>query len=162
MGLVSLRISHQARKGVVPLIFFGSLTLGFYFCVNADENKKAVIAQGRRCSSCVPLCPKSRLAINASKDFPSVVRYLRFRGCARVRINCAATRNNQANNEQDIPNKKRASANSLSASHMLSFRSFQCGSDVPTQMPQVSARVLWLRGHVQQICCENGFVSLLL
>ena len=44
------------------------------------------------------------------------------------------------NNEQDMPNEERASANSLSASVLLSFRSFQCRSDVPTQMPQMFAR----------------------
>ena len=60
-----------------------------------------------------------------------------------------------------MPNMKRALANVLHASDMLSFRILHCGSDVSVQNPPKFARVLGVRGRVPQVCCEMLFVEIL-
>ena len=63
------------------------------FCFRAivNENKKAVIVEGRLVSSHIPLRPKHWFAINA-RDFAPVVGHLRFGGSVFVRISAATTR----------------------------------------------------------------------
>ena len=56
---------------------------------------------------------------------------------------------------------KRSSATPLRASDMLSFRICQCGSNASMQMPQQFAKVLWVRGHVPQVCFERVIVNYL-
>ena len=62
-----------------------------------------------------------------------------------------------------MPNMKKALANPLHASDMLSFRVLHCGRDVSMQKPPKFARVLWVRGRVPQVCCGmvvcQAFVS---
>ena len=54
-----------------------------------NENRKAVIVQGRLVSSHIPLRPKHWFAINA-RDFAPVLGHLRFWGSVFVRTSAAA------------------------------------------------------------------------
>ena len=149
-------IFPQTRKSVVPLMFSGNLILRICFCAIVNENKKAAIVERRFVSNHIPLRPKHWFAINA-RDFAPVVGHLRFGGSVFVRISAANKTTTTINNEQDVPNMKRALANPLHASDMLSFRILHCGSDVSMQKLPKFARVLWVRGHVAQVCCEMVF-----
>ena len=72
-------------------VFFGNLILRFCFRAIVNENRKAVIVEGRLVSSHIPLRPKHWFAINA-RDFAPVVGHLRFWGSVFVRTSAAATR----------------------------------------------------------------------
>ena len=83
--------SPRPAKVLCPYCFFGNLILRFCFRAIVNENKKAVIVEGRLVSSHIPLRPKHWFAINAI-DFAPVVGHLRFGGSVFVRISAATTR----------------------------------------------------------------------
>ena len=166
MKISALDFPPNPQRCCALNVFFWNLILRFCFRAIINENKKAVIVERRLVSNHIPLRPKHWFAINA-RDFVPVVGHLRFGGFAFVRINDATTKTTTTtSNEQEMPNMKRALANPLHASDMLSFRILHCGSDVSMQKPPKvckgvvgawtrAASLLW-NGFLSRFCFKGG------